>query len=102
LAPTVIEDSPAFERRLAREPQGLVLIIAPWNYPYLTTMNTVVPALIAGNAVLIKHAEQTLLVGERIAQAFHQAGLPEGADRQHLHRPPHCRNPARRRRCSTM
>ena len=77
LAPTVIEDSPAFERRLAREPQGLVLIIAPWNYPYLTAMNTVVPALIAGNAVLIKHAEQTLLVGERIAQAFHQAGLPE-------------------------
>jgi acyl-CoA reductase-like NAD-dependent aldehyde dehydrogenase len=77
LAPTIIEESPAFERRLVREPQGLVLIIAPWNYPYLTAMNTVVPALIAGNAVLIKHAEQTLLVGERIAQAFHQAGLPE-------------------------
>ncbi len=77
LAPTVIEDSDAFERRLVREPQGLVFVIAPWNYPYLTSMNTIVPALIAGNAVLIKHAEQTLLVGERIASAFHQAGLPE-------------------------
>ena len=77
LAPTVIEDSDAFERRLVQEPQGLVFVIAPWNYPYLTSMNTIVPALIAGNAVLIKHAEQTLLVGERIASAFHQAGLPE-------------------------
>ncbi|MBO6673850.1 MAG: aldehyde dehydrogenase family protein [Rhizobiales bacterium] len=77
LAPTIIEDSDAYERRLAREPMGLVFVIAPWNYPYLTAMNTVVPALIAGNAVLIKHAEQTLLVGERIAQAFHQAGMPD-------------------------
>jgi acyl-CoA reductase-like NAD-dependent aldehyde dehydrogenase len=77
LAPTIVEQSDAFERRLAREPIGLVLVIAPWNYPYLTAMNTIVPALIAGNAVMIKHAEQTLLVGERIAHAFHQAGMPE-------------------------
>ncbi|MEM1285875.1 MAG: aldehyde dehydrogenase family protein [Pseudomonadota bacterium] len=77
LAPNVIESSDAFERTLAREPQGLVLVIAPWNYPYLTALNTIVPALMAGNAVLIKHAEQTLLVGERIAAAFHRAGLPE-------------------------
>jgi acyl-CoA reductase-like NAD-dependent aldehyde dehydrogenase len=77
LAPSIIEDSPAFERRLEREPMGLVLVIAPWNYPFLTAMNTIVPALIAGNAVLIKHAEQTLLVGERIARAFHLAGVPE-------------------------
>ena len=76
LAPIVIEDSDAFERRIVREPHGLVLVIAPWNYPYLTAINTVAPALIAGNAVLIKHATQTLLGGERMVQAFVSAGIP--------------------------
>jgi acyl-CoA reductase-like NAD-dependent aldehyde dehydrogenase len=77
LAPQVVEDSAAFRRLLAREPVGVVFIIAPWNYPYLTTINTLVPALIAGNAVVLKHASQTLLVGERLAEAFHAAGVPE-------------------------
>ena len=77
LAPMIIEDTDAFERRIERQPRGVVLVIAPWNYPYMTAINTVVPALIAGNAVLLKHATQTLLVGERIAQAFHAAGVPE-------------------------
>jgi acyl-CoA reductase-like NAD-dependent aldehyde dehydrogenase len=76
LAPEVIEDSPRFRRVLAREPVGLVLVIAPWNYPFLTAINTIVPALIAGNAVALKHASQTPLAGERLAQAF--AHLPEG------------------------
>jgi acyl-CoA reductase-like NAD-dependent aldehyde dehydrogenase len=76
LAPTVIEDSDRFRRYLAREPLGLVFVIAPWNYPFLTAINTIVPALIAGNAVVLKHASQTLLAGERLAQAF--AHLPEG------------------------
>ncbi len=77
LAPEMIEDSAAFRRYLAREPVGVVLILAPWNYPYLTTINTLVPALIAGNTVILKHASQTLLVGERLAEAFHAAGVPE-------------------------
>ena len=77
LAPKVIEDSNAFRRYLAREPVGVVFIVAPWNYPYLTTINTLVPALIAGNSVILKHASQTLLVGERLAEAFHAAGIPE-------------------------
>jgi acyl-CoA reductase-like NAD-dependent aldehyde dehydrogenase len=77
LAHHMVEDSPAFRRFLAREPVGVVFIIAPWNYPYLTTINTLVPALIAGNAVVLKHASQTLLVGERIVEAFHAAGVPE-------------------------
>ncbi|RMH47814.1 MAG: aldehyde dehydrogenase family protein [Alphaproteobacteria bacterium] len=77
LAPEVVEDSPAFLRKVTREPQGVVLVIAPWNYPYLTALNTIVPALVAGNAVMLKHASQTLLVGERIAEAFHDAGVPE-------------------------
>jgi acyl-CoA reductase-like NAD-dependent aldehyde dehydrogenase len=76
LAPIVAEDSPAFERRIVREPHGVVLVIAPWNYPYLTAINTVAPALIAGNAVVLKHASQTLLVGERMVRAFHEAGVP--------------------------
>jgi len=77
LAPIVIEDSPAFERRIVWEPHGVVLVIAPWNYPYLTSINTIAPALIAGNVVVLKHATQTLLVGERMARAFHEAGVPE-------------------------
>ncbi|WP_435257833.1 aldehyde dehydrogenase family protein [Thioclava sp. FR2] len=76
LSPTMVEDGPAFRRYLAREPVGVVFIIAPWNYPYLTTINTLVPALIAGNSVVLKHASQTLLVGERLAEAFHAAGIP--------------------------
>ncbi|MGQ0609822.1 MAG: aldehyde dehydrogenase family protein [Paracoccaceae bacterium] len=76
LAPHMIEDSDKFRRYLAREALGVVFIVAPWNYPYLTTINTLAPALIAGNAVVLKHASQTLLVGERLAQAFHEAGVP--------------------------
>ena len=77
LAPKVVEESNAFKRYLARDPVGVVFIIAPWNYPYLTTINTLVPALIAGNTVILKHASQTLLVGERLAEAFHAGGIPE-------------------------
>jgi acyl-CoA reductase-like NAD-dependent aldehyde dehydrogenase len=77
LAPVVIEDSDTFLRYLARDPVGVVLIVAPWNYPYLTTINTLAPALIAGNSVILKHASQTLLVGERLAEAFNEAGIPE-------------------------
>jgi acyl-CoA reductase-like NAD-dependent aldehyde dehydrogenase len=76
LAPLVVEDSERFERRILREPLGVVFVIAPWNYPYLTAINTVAPALIAGNAVVIKHATQTLLVGERMVRAFVEAGVP--------------------------
>lgn len=77
LAPIEVEDSGDFKRYIAREPHGLVLVVAPWNYPYMTAINTVAPALIAGNAVMLKHASQTLLVGERMAEAFHAAGIPE-------------------------
>ena len=77
LAPVEAEDSGSFRRYIAREPHGIVFVVAPWNYPYLTSINTIVPALIAGNAVIIKHASQTLLVGERIVKAFVSAGIPE-------------------------
>jgi len=77
LEPLVVENSDAFERRILREPHGVVLVIAPWNYPYMTAINTVAPALIAGNTVIIKHASQTVLVGERMVKAFVEAGVPE-------------------------
>lgn len=65
-----------FKRYIKRIPHGVVFVVAPWNYPYMTAINTVAPALIAGNTVVLKHATQTLLVGERMAQAFHAAGVP--------------------------
>ena len=77
LAPIEIENSAQFERRIERVPHGVVFVIAPWNYPYMTAINTVVPALIAGNTVVLKHATQTLLVGERMVRAFSEAGLPD-------------------------
>ena len=73
-----------FRRFIRREPLGVVLVVAPWNYPYLTAVNSVVPALMAGNAVVLKHSAQTPLCAERFAQAFAAGGLPEGAF-QHLH-----------------
>lgn len=69
---------PGFHRLIKREPLGTVLVIAPWNYPYLTAVNSIIPALMAGNSVILKHATQTLLVGERFAEAFRLANLPEG------------------------
>lgn len=77
LAPVVVEDSAMFERRIERESHGVVFVIAPWNYPYMTAINTIAPALMAGNTVVLKHASQTLLVGERLVQAFVEAGVPE-------------------------
>ena len=71
-----ISDDDKFLKIIKRIPHGVVFVIAPWNYPYMTAINTVAPALIAGNSVLLKHSSQTLLVGERIAQAFHSAGVP--------------------------
>lgn len=77
LAPIIVEDSADFRRVIKRQAHGVVFVIAPWNYPYMTAINTVAPALIAGNSVVLKHATQTLLVGERMAQAFHAAGIPK-------------------------
>ncbi|SHH57403.1 aldehyde dehydrogenase family protein [Marivita hallyeonensis] len=77
LAPMEIEDSATFRRLIKRVPWGTVMVIAPWNYPYMTAINTIAPALIAGNTVILKHAGQTLAVGDHLAEAFHAAGVPE-------------------------
>jgi acyl-CoA reductase-like NAD-dependent aldehyde dehydrogenase len=73
-----------FKRYVKRVPLGVVFVIAPWNYPLLTAVNSVIPAIMAGNSVVLKHAAQTQLVAERFAQAFEEAGLPDGVF-QHLH-----------------
>ena len=78
LAPVVPAAKDGFTRYVRRDPLGIVLTIAPWNYPYLTAVNSVVPALMAGNAVILKHAAQTMLVGERFQAAMDKAGLPKG------------------------
>jgi acyl-CoA reductase-like NAD-dependent aldehyde dehydrogenase len=70
-------DRPGFKRYLKHVPLGIVMVIAPWNYPFMTAINTIMPALMAGNVVILKHAAQTLLVGERLAKAFEMAGLPK-------------------------
>lgn len=79
-----IENSDAFLRKIKRVPLGTVLVLAPWNYPYLTSINVILPALLAGNTVILKHAQQTPLCAERYAAAFDFAGLPEGVF-QYLH-----------------
>jgi acyl-CoA reductase-like NAD-dependent aldehyde dehydrogenase len=77
-------DKPGFQRRIKRVPLGVVVVVAPWNYPYLTAVNAVLPALIAGNAVVLKHSHQTPLCAERFLEAFARAGLPPGVF-QYLH-----------------
>ncbi len=78
LADVATEPKEQFRRFIRREPLGVVLVLAPWNYPWLTSVNAVVPALLAGNTVVLKMAQQTPLVAERYAEAFRSAGLPEG------------------------
>lgn len=83
-ADVLVEEIQGFNRYIKREPLGTVLVIPAWNYPYLIAINTIVPAILSGNAVILKHSAQTPLVAERFAEAFKTAGLPEGLF-QYLH-----------------
>jgi acyl-CoA reductase-like NAD-dependent aldehyde dehydrogenase len=78
------EAKEGFTRYIKREALGVAFIIAPWNFPYLTSVNAIMPALLAGNSVILKHSAQTPLCAERLQQAFDEAGLPPGVF-QHLH-----------------
>lgn len=82
IAPNALADLDAgektgFKRYIRHEPLGVVLTVAPWNFPYMTAVNSVWPALAAGNAVILKHARHTLICAERMAEALRDAGLPE-------------------------
>ena len=78
LADIRLEERDGFTRFIRREPLGVVFVVAPWNYPWLTAVNALVPALVAGNPVVLKHSEQTPLVAKRIGEAAEVAGLPTG------------------------
>ena len=83
IAPQALADIDAgpkenFTRFVRREPLGVVLTIAAWNYPYLIAVNSIVPALMAGNAVILKHSAQTPLCAGRFATCLSKAGLPDG------------------------
>ncbi len=84
LADVEVEPVDGFHRFIRRQPLGTVFVMAPWNYPYLTSVNSVIPALAAGNAVVLKHSAQTPLCAERYQAAFESAGLPSGVF-THLH-----------------
>ncbi len=84
LAPIRIPAQAGFTRFISREPIGVALTIAPWNYPLLTAVNSIVPALMAGNTVILKHSDQTPLCAEFIGRAFREAGAPKGVF-QYLH-----------------
>jgi len=69
---------------IKREPLGVVFVIAPWNYPYLTAINSIIPAIMAGNTVILKHSAQTPLCAEQFEKAFEQVNFPKGVF-QYLH-----------------
>jgi len=66
-----------FDNYIYKSPLGVIFVMAPWNYPIITATNTIVPALLAGNTILIKHSSQTPRCAELISQAFENTGLPE-------------------------
>jgi acyl-CoA reductase-like NAD-dependent aldehyde dehydrogenase len=78
LADTVLPALEGFERRIARAPLGVVFCLPAWNYPLLTAVNVVVPAILAGNSVVLKHSPRSPLCGEHFARAFTKAGAPAG------------------------
>ncbi len=84
LADIAIEEKAGFTRFIRHEALGVVFVVAPWNFPYLTSVNAFMPAVMAGNAVILKHSAQTPLCAERIGEAFRAAGLPDGVF-QYLH-----------------
>ncbi|NVI98061.1 aldehyde dehydrogenase family protein [Myxococcus sp. AM009] len=79
LADLVLPPKDGFERRVAKEPLGVVLDLPAWNYPLLTAVNAIAPAVLAGNAVIVKHSPRTPLCGGHFARAFAEAGAPDGA-----------------------
>ncbi|EMA37285.1 aldehyde dehydrogenase family protein [Halococcus hamelinensis] len=70
---------PGKENIVERVPQGVVTVISPWNFPLNLSMRAVAPAIAAGNAVVLKPATNTPIVGGLLfARLFEEAGLPEG------------------------
>jgi len=75
-ADTPGEHEEGFKRYIRKEPLGPVLIIFAWNYPYLILVNSLIPALLAGNSVILKPSPQTPTIAEHFQSIFLEAGLP--------------------------
>ena len=88
LADIVLPPKDNFDRRIVKEPLGVVLDLPAWNYPLLTAVNAIIPAVLAGNAVIVKHSPRSPLCGEHFARAFEEAGAP-----RHLVQALHCDHP---------
>ena len=84
LADGTLPPLPGFERRIVKEPLGVVFNLPAWNYPLLTAVNAIIPGVVAGNAVIVKHSPRSPLCGEHFSEAFRAAGAPLGLV-QHLH-----------------
>ncbi|SGY89551.1 Succinate semialdehyde dehydrogenase [Moritella viscosa] len=84
LATIQLPDKTGLLRYIKREALGAIFVVAPWNYPYLTSINAIMPAIMAGNSVVLKHSAQTPLCAEQLFNAFQKAGLPDGVF-QYLH-----------------
>ena len=78
LANVISKKNDEFDNFITKDPLGTIFIIAPWNYPYNTSVNSVVPSLLAGNTVILKHSSQTPLCAEQLYKAAKLSGLPEG------------------------
>ncbi|RJX35343.1 MAG: aldehyde dehydrogenase family protein [Desulfarculus sp.] len=64
--------------RILRQPYGVIAVISPWNYPFAIPFSEVVMGLLAGNAVILKAASETQMVGRALEQCLAAAGLPAG------------------------
>ncbi|MDA1283824.1 MAG: aldehyde dehydrogenase family protein [Proteobacteria bacterium] len=78
LSDIVVKKNNEFDNYIFKAPLGVIFIMAPWNYPVMTATNTIVPALLSGNSVILKHSSQTPMCAELIAKALIGTGIPEG------------------------
>ena len=76
LAADMLPEKPGFVRRIEHDPLGIVLNIAAWNYPLIIPINVIVPALLAGNVVLLKHSAKTPLTGQALQHAWGRLDVP--------------------------
>ena len=67
-----------FDRRIRKEPKGTILIISPWNYPLLCTINSLIPALLSGNSVILKLSSKTPLIANHFVNILEASGFPSG------------------------
>jgi acyl-CoA reductase-like NAD-dependent aldehyde dehydrogenase len=76
LADEAVFEDATMRERIAHVPLGVVANVSAWNYPWFVSCNVVIPALLAGNAVLYKPSEYATLSGAHLVRLLHDAGVP--------------------------